>query len=111
MQLLLHASAQRTGTGDGPNLTEPNLKISGLIVNVSQISVNLLGSITIKVQHSADGSTWFDIPNLATTGLTATGDVFVGLSSPFIAGDYIQVVYTFANANSITFAAYIVGEK
>ena len=111
MQLLLHESAQRTGTGDGPDVIEPNLKVSGLIVNVSQISTNLLGSITIKVQHSADGNTWFDVPNLATTGLTATGNVFVGLSSPFITSNYLQIAYTFANSNSITFAAYIVGEK
>lgn len=111
MQLLLHESTQQTETGDGPNIVEPNLKVSGLIVSVSQISVNLLGSITIKVQHSPDGSTWFDIPNLATTGLTATGSVYVGLSSPFIASNYLQIAYTFANSNSITFSAYLVGEK
>lgn len=111
MQLLLHESAQRTATGDGPDLVEPNLKVSGLIVDVSQISINLLGNVTIKVQHGPDGNTWFDIPNLATAGLTATGKVFVGLSSPFIASNYVQVAYTFSNANSITFSAYLVGEK
>ena len=111
MQLLLHESAQETATGDGPNIIEPDLKISGLIVDVSQISINLLGSITIKVQHSIDGTSWFDVPNLATAGLTATGKVFVGLSSPFIASNYLQVAFTFANANSITFAAYVLGEK
>lgn len=111
MQLLLHESAQETATGDGPNLVEPNLKVSGLVVDVTQISVNLFGNVTIKMQHSIDGTNWFDIPNLATAGLTATGKVFVGLSTPFVTGNYLQVAFTFSNANSITFSAYVVGDK
>lgn len=111
MQLILHESAQETASGDGPNIIEPDVRVSGLVVDVSQISINLFGSVTIKVQHSVDGTNWFDIPNLATAGLTATGKVFVGLSSAFIASNYLQVAFTFNNANSITFQAYLIGEK
>lgn len=110
MQLLIHDSAQRTGNGDSGDYIEPNFVISRLVLSVSQISVNLLGSVAIKAQCSPDGTTWFDIPNLSST-LSATGAVAVNLSSPFRAGDHLRVVWTFANANSITFSAYLVGEK
>lgn len=111
MQLLIHPSAQRTTNGDSGDYIEPDLKVSRLVVDVTQISVNLLGNVTIKAQCSPDGSNWFDIPNLATGGLSATGAVTVNLSSIFRAGDHLRIVWTFSNANSITFTAYIVGEK
>lgn len=111
MQLLIHESNQETANGNSGDYIEPDFLVSRLVVNVSQISVNLLGNITLKVQCSPDGSNWFDIPNLATGGLTATGAVTVNLSSPFRAGDHLRIVWTFSNANSITFTAYLVGEK
>ena len=110
MQLLIHNSEQRIANGDSGDYIEPDFLVSRLVLNVSQISVNLLGSITLKAQCSPDGSTWFDIPNLSST-LSATGAVAVNLSSPFRAGDHLRVVWTFANANSVTFSAYLVGEK
>lgn len=111
MQLLLHNSTQETGTGNSGDYTEPDFNVSRLIVSVSQISVNLLGSVTVKAQCSPDGSNWFDIPNLATGGLTTTGAVTVNLSSVFNTGDHVRIVWTLNNANSVTFTAYIVGEK
>lgn len=111
MQLLIKDSSQVTATGNSGDYVEPNFNIARLVIDVSQISVNLLGSITIKAQCSPDGENWFDIPNLSTGGLTATGAVTVNLSSLFRAGDHLRIVWTFSNANSITFKAYLVGEK
>lgn len=111
MQVSLHDSSQETSSGSGSIATEPNLRPRTLIVNVSQVSVNLLGSITIKVQHSYDGANWLDIPNLATGGITATGIVSVVLTSSSDVADNLRVVWTFANANSITFTAVVVGAK
>jgi hypothetical protein len=111
MQLILHPSAQETTSGDGPNSVEPGLQIRALVVNVSQISVNLLGTVTFKVQHSSDGSTWFDIPNLASTGISATGAVTISISPVFSCMDHIQLVWTFNNANSVTFTAVVTGDK
>ena len=110
MQLLIHESAQRTANGNSGDYIEPDFKISRLVMDVSQISVNLLGSITIKVQCSPDGTNWFDIPNLSSN-VSATGAVTVNLSSLFRAGDHLRLVWTFSNANSITFTAFLVGEK
>ena len=111
MQLLLHASAQRTGTGQTDGYTEPDFKVRSLWINVSQISVNLLGSITIKVQHSENGSEWTDVPNLTTGGLSSTGKTTISLDPSFATLDNLRIVWTFNNANSITFTAIILGAK
>jgi hypothetical protein len=111
MQLILHSSAQETESGDGPNLVEPGFRARALIVNVTQISTNLLGNVVVKVQHSVDGSTWIDIPNLATAGISATGAVTVAISPDFACMDHIQLVWTFINTNSITFSALVTGDK
>lgn len=110
MQIQVHDSAQRTGNGSSTTYIEPDFNVSRLVVIVSQISVNLLGSIAIKAQCSPDGETWLDIPNLATGGLSAAGAVTVNLSAPFRAGDNLRVTWTFSNANSITFEAFLVGD-
>lgn len=111
MQLTLHASQQETETGNGSTNTEPGFQIRALIVNVTQISVNLLGTVTFKVQHSDDGSTWIDIPNLSTSGLSATGAVTIAISPVFSCLDSLRVVWTFTNANSVTFIATVTGDK
>lgn len=111
MQLSLHSSTQRTGTGNGDIYTEPGFQIRALVVNISQISVNLLGSVTFKVQHSADGSDWADVANLATAGLSATGIVTVSISPVFSCLDNLRVVWTFNNSNSVTFTAFVTGDK
>lgn len=111
MQLSLHSSAQRTGTGNGDTYVEPGFQVRALVINISQISVNLLGTITFKVQHSADGNDWADVPNLATSGLSATGIVTVSISPVFSCLDNLRVVWTFNNANSVTFTAFVTGDK
>lgn len=111
MQIVLHPSSQEQGTGNGDTLTEPNVSVRALIVSITGISVNLLGNITFKVQHSLDGSAWVDVPNFATAGLSATGSVTVGLSPAFATFDNIRVVWTFSNANSVTFTATVTGDK
>lgn len=107
----LHASGQETANGNGTTCPEPALVIQNLIVGVSQISVNVLGSISFKVQHSADGSTWIDVPNLSTGGITNTGTTTISLNPVCAVLDYQRVVWTFNNANSVTFTAYITGTK
>lgn len=111
MQVTLHPSAQETATGNGAGYEEPGLAVTALIVSVTQISVQLFGNVVIKVQHSADGTNWFDIPNLATGNITSTGALTVSLAGGFAIGNHIRLVWTFTNANSITFTAFAVGVK
>jgi hypothetical protein len=111
MQLTLHPSGQEIATGQTAEYIEPNLRIRSLVVNVSAISVNLFGNITFKIQYSADGSNWFDVPNLATGNITATGSMIISLSEDFPTLDHIRLAWTFTNANSVTFTGIISGVK
>lgn len=108
---VLHESSQETATGDGAACPENNLALQTFIVTVSQISVNLLGNITFKVQHSQDKETWLDVPGLTTSAISTTGTVTVSLNPLFAVLDYQRVVWTFNNANSVTFSAIILGLK
>lgn len=107
----LHMSGQEQATGNGISSPEPALTAQNLIVSVTAISVNLLGYVTFKVQHSADGGTWFDVPSLSTGNISSTGTTTISLDPPVSLLDYQRVVWTFSNANSVTFAAYLTGTK
>lgn len=111
MQILLHPSAQEVATGNSDDAIEPNFAITALVIDVTQISAQLFGNVTMKVQYSLDGTNWFDIPNLATGNITATGAMTISLSGGFATGDHLRVVWTFNNANSITFTAFALGVK
>lgn len=111
MTNVLHLSGQEQATGNGDASPEPSLIAQNFIVIVTQISLNLLGNVVFKVQHSADKSSWLDVPNMATGGITATGTTTVSLNPSVALLDYQRVVWTFSNANSVTFSAYLTGAK
>lgn len=111
MTNVLHASGQEQATGNGDGSPEPGIIAQNFIVVVTQISINLLGSVAFKVQHSADNSNWIDVPNMSTGAIAATGTTTVSINPSVCVLDYQRVVWTFNNANSVTFAAYLTGAK
>ena len=112
MTSTLHMSSQEQATGNGASSPEPALVAQSLIISVSQININLLGNVTFKVQHSATGEgDWIDVPSMATGNITATGTTTISVNPPIALLDYQRVVWTFNNANSVTFAAYLTGTK
>lgn len=111
MQIDLHASAQEQATGYSDTFTEPNLKARSMVIKISAISVNLLGTVTFKLQHSPDEATWFDVPSMTTTGLSATGTTIVSVDPTFSCFDNLRLAWTFANANSVTFYGAALGDK
>lgn len=111
MTNVLHESSQELQSGNGSACPESNLAIQTLVVSVSQISVNLLGTVSFKVQHSQDKVIWLDVPGLATGNLNSADTVTVTLNPLFAVLDYQRVVWTFNNANSVTFSATILGLK
>lgn len=111
MQLTLHESSQETATGNSTQWTEPGFEVRSLVIDVTQLSLNLLGNVMFKLQHSADGTNWFDVSNLATGNLTATGSVIVSLSDNFPTLNHIRLAWTFTNANSVTFTGVVLGVK
>lgn len=111
MQVILHPSGQEQGTGSSDLFTEPGFSARSIIIKVSAISINLLGNVTLKLQHSADGTDWIDVPNAATGGLTGTGTTTVTISPAFECMNHLRLVWTFSNANSITFFGAALGTK
>lgn len=112
MQIIIHPSAQRQGTGNGDSFTEPDFKLTGLFVKATAFSGQPLGTVTIKVQHSPDGgSEWIDVPGAAITGLNATGTTTVGINPAFACFDTVRLVWVFDNVNSMTFYAALLGIK
>jgi len=111
MTNILHLSGQEQATGNGIKSPEPNLIAQNLIITISQISIGILGTVTFKVQHSGDGVTWLDVPNLTTNGLNATGNTTVSLNPVVALLDYQRIVWTFNNVNSVTFSAFLTGAK
>lgn len=111
MQIILHPSNQEQATGSSDLYTEPGFSVRSILVKVSAISVNLLGNVTIKLQHSADGTDWIDVPNAATGGLTGTGTSTVTIDPAFECMNNLRLVWTFSNANSVTFFGAVLGNK
>lgn len=111
MQLVLHPSAQEQGNGNSSTYIEPDFKIRSVLVRVTNISVNLLGSITFRLQHSADGSDWLDVPNAATGNISATGTTTITIDPGFACFDNLRLAWTFNNANSVTFYGAALGSK
>lgn len=111
MTNVLHASGQEQATGNGMTCPELGLVAQSLVVSVTAISLNLLGSVSFKVQHSADDSEWFDVPGLATGNLNSTGKTTIFIDPAIALMASQRVVWTFNNANSVTFAAYLTGTK
>lgn len=111
MQIDLHPSSQEQATGNTDTYSEPNFRARSMVVKITAISVQLLGTITFKLQHSPDASTWFDVPSMTTTGLSATGTTIVSVDPTFSCFDNLRLVWTFNNANSVTFYGAVLGDK
>lgn len=111
MQISLHDSAQEQATGNGITVTEPNFRARSMVVKITTVSVNLLGTITFKLQHSPDNAVWFDVPSMTTTGLSATGTTIVSVDPTFSCFDNLRLSWTFNNANSVTFYGAVLGDK
>jgi len=111
MQILLHPSAQRQGNGSSDEYIEPDFKARSILIRVTAISVNLLGSITFRLQHSADGSDWLDVPNMLTGAISATGTTTLTVDPGFACFDHLRISWTFNNANSVTFSGSALGTK
>lgn len=111
MQLILHTSQQEQGNGNSTGYVEPDFKLRSILIKVTAISINLLGSITFKLQHSADGSDWLDVPNAATGNISAIGTTTLTIDPAFACFDNMRIAWTFNNANSVTFYGAVLGTK
>lgn len=111
MQIPLHPSTQEQATGSSDTYVEPNFLVRSMVIQVTAISIQLLGNVVFKLQHSPNGSDWFDVPNVTTTGISATGSTTISVSPSFCCFDYMRIAWTFSNTNSVTFYGAVLGDK
>lgn len=111
MQLIVHPSNQEQSTGSSEIYTEPDFKVRSILIRVTAISINLLGNITFKLQHSVDGSDWLDVPGAVTGAITTTGLTTITIDPAFACFNSMRFAWTFTNANSATFYGAVLGTK
>lgn len=111
MQLILHDLAQSQSSNVSATYSEPDFKISSLVIKITGISINILGSITFKLQHSFDGQDWVDVPNFVTGNITTTGTTTVSVDPSFSCFNHLRLSWTFNDANSVTFYGAALGNK
>lgn len=98
-----HSSSAETTSGSSSVLDAPGLGVGGLFVNTTTVS-GTLPTMVVKIQHSPDGSTWYDVPGLATTTISSVIGVSVILSTLTPLSDHIKAVWTLGGSNpSFTF--------
>lgn len=111
MQLNLHTLSQQQGNGYSDTYTEPDFKAQSILIRVTAISVDLLGNIVFRLQHSPDDSNWSDVPSLATGNISTTGTTSITRDPAFACFDHMRLAWTFTNANSVTFYGAVLGVK
>ena len=111
MQIILRDLEQSQSSNNSETYTEPNFKVSNLVIKVTGLSVNLLGSVVFKLQHSFDGSDWIDVPGLTTGAISVTGVTTLSIDPEFSCFDHLRLAWTFNNANSVTFYGVALGTR
>jgi hypothetical protein len=99
--VMLHASAARTATGSGPTVAVGTHHTARLSLDVTAAS-GTSPSMTVTIEHSADGTTWVAHPQGAFTAVTASGSqrkVLSGLDR------FVRAVWTITGTTpSFTFS-------
>lgn len=93
MDLLLHPLAAESATGVSGSFDNGGLIVAGLFVNVTAVS-GTLPTLIVKVQHSPDGTTWYDVPNLTTASLGGLATVSIMLSTLTPLADHVRCIWT-----------------
>lgn len=108
MDINFHPSAQETGNGNSFTFQQSDLVLVGLFVNVTEIA-GVLPSLTVTLQHSPDGVTWYNVGTIAVTR-TSTGASSSTPAALAMLADYIQISWTFSGT-SCTFTADVVAHN
>lgn len=95
----LHSSNAENGSGTGPTeqIGGENLLV-GIFTNITAAS-GILPTLSLKLQHSPDGTLWVDYPNF-TVGYSGTGTNFFVPSADLHAADNVRLVWTVTGVNA-----------
>lgn len=80
--VVLHALAAETSTGTGTQVdgTAATANGSACYLHVSELS----GTLTVKVQHSADGSVWVDLATFSPSGVSGARAATTGTVNRYL---------------------------
>lgn len=108
MIINFHPLSAETSNGNSDTFQQPDLALVGLFVNVTNVS-GTLPSITVTLQHSPDGTTWYNVGSICvtrtTTGASSSSPVALALLS-----DYLRICWSISGTDSpsFTFSADVV---
>lgn len=107
---VLAVAASITATGNGAAVDVGDYQgIAQLVLNAGPTNA---GTDTIKLQHSADGSTnWEDVTGAAFTAVGTSASAQTVLINSDKLRKYVRVVDTLAGATSIVRGVSLVGRK
>jgi hypothetical protein len=102
------AAGAQAATFTGGSHNTRNKEYVGMFVTISAIT-GTSPTLVVKLQESAEGTNWVDIPSFATSALAATGTV--RLPAPATAqkcADFVRAICTIGGTTpSVTFTAYL----
>lgn len=102
----LHAVGAETSTGNATSHDGTASSANGGVATLHVTANTRNGSTTIKIQHSADNSTWADLVTFSTVATTITTQERVAVASGTTVNRYLRATHTLAGSTgSITYQA------
>lgn len=110
--LILSPSAAQTATSQSSGRIVPGIRLGAMHVNVSAVS-GTTPTLEVKLQESADGINWADLPSFTTALLITTGLTRIANPAPSLILDgYIRAVWTIGGTTpSFTFTVLVCDEN
>jgi len=105
----LHSSGAETQSGTGTSILIPFNSLVGMFTNISDHS-GTLPTLVVKLQHTPNGTDWYDVSGITTNSLNATGlfSLAPAATAQRVA-DNVRCVWTIGGVNpSFTFDVELV---
>jgi len=102
----LHALTAETATGNGSADDNSTSTSNGGVAHLHATANTRNGSTTIKIQHSADNSTWADLVTFTAVSTSTTASQRVVVAAGTTVNRYLRAQHTLAGSTgSITYQA------
>lgn len=88
---IIAPSTPITATGSSASTIVGGFNGAVAYLNVTAAS-GTTPNLAVKIQDSADNTTWFDVPSAAFTAVTAAGSQRLSITGPL--GVYVRAAYT-----------------
>jgi hypothetical protein len=99
----LHDLVARTATGTGTSVDNATSSTRGGFGTLHVTANTMDANTVLKVQHSADNSTWVDLVTFSTVATTVKTSERVEVSSATTVNRYLRATWTASGTGSITF--------